>query len=54
LAVIIIVAIRSSIKHIKGEGGCCGSGVSTIKEPDKKLSGTVINMKVLKIDGMHC
>jgi copper chaperone CopZ len=53
LAVIIIVAIRSSIKHIKGEGGCCGGG-STIKEPDKKLSGTVINTKVFKIDGMHC
>ena len=54
LAVIIIVAIRSSIKHIKGEGGCCGGGGSTIKEPDTKLSGTVINTNVFKIDGMHC
>ena len=54
LAVILIVAIMGSIKHIKGEGGCCGGGGSTIKEPDKKLSGTVINTKVFKIDGMHC
>ena len=54
LAVILIVAVRSSMKHLKGEGGCCGGGSSTIKEPDKKLSGTIINTKVFKIDGMHC
>ncbi|WP_294414175.1 heavy metal-associated domain-containing protein [uncultured Ruminococcus sp.] len=53
LAVIPIIALKGSIKHLKGEGGCCGGG-STIKEPDKKLSGTVINTKVFKIDGMHC
>ena len=53
LAVILIIALKGSIKHLKGEGGCCGGG-STIKEPDKKLSGTVINTKVFKIDGMHC
>jgi copper chaperone CopZ len=54
LAVILIVAVRSSMKHLKGEGGCCGGSGSTIKEPDKKLSGTIINTKVFKIDGMHC
>ena len=55
LAVILIMALKGSIKHLKGEGGCCGGGGgSTIKEPDKKLSGTVINTKVFKIDGMHC
>ncbi|WP_297957128.1 heavy-metal-associated domain-containing protein [uncultured Ruminococcus sp.] len=53
LAMILIFALKSSLKHLKGEGGCCGGG-STIKEPDKKLSGTVINTKVFKIDGMHC
>lgn len=26
LAVIAVVAIRSSIKHFKGQGGCCGGG----------------------------
>ena len=54
LAVILAVAIKSSLSHIKGEGGCCGGGSSGIKEPDKKLSETVINTKVIKIDGMHC
>ena len=54
LAIILIFALKSSRKHLKGEGGCCGGGGSTIKEPDKKLSGTIINTKVFKIDGMHC
>lgn len=54
LAVIVIVAIRSALKHFKGEGGCCGGGGSDIKEPDKNLSGPVIMTKVFEIDGMHC
>ena len=53
LALIIIIAVKSSLRHLKGEGGCCGGG-STIKEPDKKLSGTIINTKVFRIEGMHC
>lgn len=54
LAVILIMALKGSIKHLKGEGGCCGGGGSTIKESDKKLSGNIINTKVFKIDGIHC
>ena len=54
LVVILLVALRGSIKHFKGEGGCCGGGSSSVKEPDKKLSGTVIKTKVFMIDGMHC
>ena len=53
LALIIIIAVKSSLRHLKGEGSCCGGG-STIKEPDKKLSGTIINTKVFRIEGMHC
>ncbi|WP_029319030.1 heavy-metal-associated domain-containing protein [Butyrivibrio sp. AE3004] len=54
IVIIFIVALRGSIKHFKGEGGCCGGGGGTVKEPDKKLSGSVIRTKVFKIDGMHC
>ena len=53
LAVVLAVGIKGTIKHLKGEGGCCGGG-KTIKEPDKKLSGKIIQTKVFKIDGMHC
>ncbi len=53
LAVVLFFALKGTVKHLKGEGACCG-GAKTIKEPDKKLSGPVINKKVFRIDGMHC
>ena len=27
LAVIVVIAVISSVKHMKGEGGCCGGGL---------------------------
>lgn len=54
VAVIVFFAIRSSAKHMKGEGGCCGGGTETIKEDKKELSGPVIGKKIVHIDGMHC
>ena len=56
LIVIVIVAfaLKSSIGHFKGEGGCCGGGDSVKKEPDKKLTGPIIKTTIFKIDGMHC
>jgi copper chaperone CopZ len=52
IAVIIILAVKSSIKHIRGEGGCCGGDSEKIKP--KKLDGNIIAQKIVKIDGMHC
>ena len=54
LAVVLFIALRGSIKHLAGEGGCCGGGDSVKKEPDKKPSGPIIKTMVFKIDGMHC
>ncbi len=51
---IIGFALRGSIKHFKGEGGCCGGGSSVVKEPDKKLENPVIGKVTLKVEGMHC
>lgn len=28
LIILIIIGIRSGVKHFKGEGGCCGGGSS--------------------------
>ena len=53
LILIIAYAVAGSIKHFKGEGGCCG-GSSIVKEPDKKLSNPVIGKKTFKVEGMHC
>lgn len=54
LVIILLISLRGSIKHFKGEGGCCGGGASSVKEPDKRLDGPVIKTKVFKIEGMHC
>ena len=51
IAVIIIIAILSSVKHFKGEGGCCGGG--SYKPKRKKLSG-IRYTKKFKVGGMHC
>lgn len=54
IAVIILiaaVAVRSSVKHFKGQGGCCGGG--DYKPKNKKLS-KIICKKTFKVSGMHC
>ena len=53
LVVLIWFGIRSSIKHFKGEGGCCGDGSTTVKAKRKKLK-KVIAQKTVTIDGMTC
>lgn len=53
LVVICAVAVRSGMKHMKGEGGCCGGGSDEPVEK-KVLEGEVIGEKTVYIDGMHC
>ena len=48
LLAIIAFACKDSLKHFKGEGGCCGG--SSEKPEKKKLSGE----KIIHIEGMHC
>lgn len=52
LAVVMLVGLRSTIKHFKGEGGCCGGG-SSVKVKKKKLK-KVIAQKTIIIEGMTC
>lgn len=40
LFILVIIGIRSSVKHFKGEGGCCGGG-SSVKVKRKKLKQIV-------------
>lgn len=55
IIVVVAIAVKSSIGHFKGEGGCCGGGGSNIiPEEDKQLEGSVIEEKIIKIEGMHC
>lgn len=51
LAVILFFSLRSTIKHFRGEGGCCGG--STYKAHPKKLN-SVAGKKTFLVDGMSC
>lgn len=45
------LGIRSSIKHFRGEGGCCGGGGTAVKRKRlKKVTAT----KTVMIEGMSC
>lgn len=51
LAVISVIAVRSAMKHFKGQGGCCGGGDY---KPKKKKLSRIFYKKTFKIGGMHC
>lgn len=52
IAILVIAGVFNSIKHFKGESGCCGGGGS--KVPAKKLTEPKLGEKVVVIEGMHC
>lgn len=52
LIILIIIGIRSSVKHFKGEGGCCGGG-SSVKVKRKKLK-QIVKQRTVVIEGMTC
>lgn len=53
LVILIFYGIRSSRKHFKGEGGCCGGGSTPVKKQRKRLKN-VIARKAVLIEGMTC
>ena len=54
LACVVVLGIKSTRKHFKGESGCCGGGSGILPEEDKKLENPIIGNKTVKIDGMTC
>lgn len=52
LAAVILLALGSTIRHFRGQGGCCGGGSSY--RPKKKKLARVVATKVFVVDGMHC
>lgn len=53
LAAMLFVGIRASVKHFRGEGGCCGGGKTPVQVPEKQLI-QVIGKKIVTVDGMTC
>ena len=53
LIVILFFAVKNSIPHFRGEGGCCGgSGKEKLVKPMKLEK--VISTKIIDIEGMRC
>lgn len=52
----VIAAIVPSIKHLKGQGDCCGGGNDSVSntEEDKVLVDPIKFKKIIEIEGMHC
>ncbi len=53
LVVVVALALKSSLKHFRGGGGCCGSGDVPVKATKKDIASPVAE-KILIIGGMSC
>ena len=51
IILIAAIAVIYTVKHFKGEGGCCGGG--SFKPKRKKLKN-VKYTKTFTVSGMHC
>lgn len=54
IGIVVIAAaigIYSTVKHFRGQGGCCGGGGY---KPKKKKLARVIAQKTFRVEGMHC
>lgn len=51
LAVAVVMAVFFSVKHFRGQGGCCGGGTY---QPRKKRLKTVALKRTFRVEGMHC
>lgn len=56
IVAILVFALKGSVKHMKGEGDCCGggSGNNPKKVKAKHLEDPVIGQITLHIEGMTC
>ena len=51
LVVLVVVGVRATSKHFKGEGSCCGGGAY---KPRKKKLDAVVGKKTFSVEGMTC
>ncbi len=52
LAVVLVPALIGTVRHMKGEGECCGGPRE--KAPKKKIPGKPSSVLKVSIEGMHC
>lgn len=49
--IIVVIGIQSTVKHFRGQGGCCGGAGY---KPKKKKLHRVLYRKCFLVEGMHC
>lgn len=55
IAALVIVGLKETIKHSKGEGACCGGGaMKEDEETTVQLTGEIVTRADVHIDGMYC
>ncbi len=52
IVIFMVFAVKGTLKHLRGEGGCCGGG--SMPRVKKQRLDQVAAVKCLKIEGMHC
>ncbi|HIW51513.1 MAG TPA: heavy-metal-associated domain-containing protein [Candidatus Blautia intestinavium] len=52
--VLLVFALKGSLKHFRGEGTCCGGSGTGKPARLKTLDGPVVGRRTIKISGMHC
>jgi copper chaperone CopZ len=53
LLCIVLLALKNSLLHFKGQGGCCG-GTDTEEKVKRKKFHNVVAVRRIKIGGMTC
>ena len=52
ICALLIPAVKSTIKHLRGEGECCGGPKE--KPSKKKIKGKKLYTLEIDVSGMHC
>lgn len=52
LLVMFSLGIKETIKHLKGQGACCGGAVSKPKK--KKLKNHILHTYIFSVEGIQC
>ena len=53
VVILMVFAVKGSIRHFKGDGSCCKSSAGQPAVPAKKLDGRTGQLR-LTVSGMHC
>lgn len=54
LLILLIPAVKSTLKHMRGQGDCCGGGGDTDEKVKKQRLDKVVANKKMDIEGMTC